>query len=559
MSFNTLVLDNIEVLGYSHQNNFFGEKSFNYSTTKTLSIRGYVLDLTNTVGVKNIFTDTNTIKNLSQNFYNIIIKGKNFGVGKIVSLSFDEGNWVKSTKFNADIEIYVTANLQSLISKEFTNVNISDKRFDLIKSFSETFDLDFDENTKVLGGNHSISIEYNADNININVISLAQSLAAELLKNSVPSNLSEFNYTTRQEGTYKLLKSESYDIINGKCGFTKNFSYSTNNNLKPYSVNRNLNIQIDTLGIIDVNENCTIKAENDNPSLYENALIGLNDEIGGSYFRCNNLFLDYKNKLKAEGILNTTPLQKSIKINKFDGTIEYTINYSNDQKYLYSYIFEYTSTLERDSSYIWTVSEEGSIIGVGSLKIVGNTSIKYSSAEDGWNIIKTNIKNRCESLWLSQNQKASNQFNIISQNVSRSPFQGKITYNYKYTDDPKIRTDLGNIKRLEIEYSDDGKAGAQLLPIYKEFIIPNTKYAVVQNQIFKKQGNFSITAKADISLSNSNSTTNNFNGLSYLTNIRNEIQSNYFGGSIDKYLESADFSSDEIEQTITYTENYKYS
>jgi hypothetical protein len=123
MSFETLVLNNIEVLGYNHQNNFFGEKSFHYSTTKTLSIRGYVLDLTNTVGVQDILTDTGKIKNIAQNFQKVIINGVNFGIGKFTSLSFDAGNWVRSTQFNADIEIYETASLQSLVSKEFTPSN----------------------------------------------------------------------------------------------------------------------------------------------------------------------------------------------------------------------------------------------------------------------------------------------------------------------------------------------------------------------------------------------------------------------------------------------------
>jgi hypothetical protein len=555
MSFQTLVLNNIQLMGYNHQNNFFGEKSFHYSTTKTLSIRGYVLDLTNTVGVKDILLDTSRIKSLTTDFQNIIINGVNFGIGKFVSLSFDNENWVRSTQFDADIEIYETANLQSLVSKEFTGINLSGKRLDLIRSLNENFNLDFDNNSKILGGNHSIDIEYNADNKNLNVISLAQSLAAELLSKSIPANLSEYNYSTRQEGTYRILNNESYDVVNGKCGFRKTFSYSTENTLKPYSVNRNLNINLDDAGFATVNEICNIKAENDKPTLYDNVLIGLNEQITGAYLRCSGFFSNYKSKFNITNNLNSTTIGQNITINKYDGTLEYNIGFSNDNKYSQPYTFEYISTLDRDSSYIWTVSEEGSVLGIGERTTVGNSNSKYIGAENGWNIVKTGILSRSQNLWQDQPEKASNNFNLINENISRSPFNGRITYNYKYTDDPKIRTDLGNIKKLEIEFSDNGSAGTNLLPIYTEFIIPNTPYTLIQNRNFKKQGVFSVSAKAQVTVEENTV----FNSFSYLDILKQQVRANYFGGSQDKYLESAEFSSDEIEQSITYTENYKYS
>ena len=555
MSFQTLILNNIQLMGYNHQNNFFGEKSFHYSTTKNLSIRGYVLDLTNTVGVKDILLDVGRIKSLTTDFQNIIINGVNFGIGKFISLSFDNENWVRSTQFDADIEIYETANLQSLVSKEFTSINLSGERLDLVRSLSENFDLDFDNNSKILGGNHSIDIEYNADNKNLNVISLAQSLASELLSKSIPANLSEYNYSTRQEGTYRILNNESYDVVNGKCGFQKTFSYSTDNNLKPYSVNRTLNINLDEAGFATVNESCNIKAENDKPTLYDNALIGLNEQITGAYLRCSGFFSNYKSKFNIINNLNSTAIGQNVTINKYDGTLDYNIDFSNNNKYSTPYIFEFTSTLDRDSSYIWTVSEEGSILGIGERTTVGNSNSKYIVAENGWNIVKTGILGRSQNLWQYQPEKASNNFNLVNQNVSRSPYDGRITYNYKYTDDPKIRTDLGNIKKLEIEFSDNGSAGTNLPPIYTEFIIPNTLYTLIQNRSFKKPGVFSVSAKAEVVVQENTV----FNSFSYLDILKQQVRASYFGGSQDKYLESAEFSSDEIEQSITYTENYKYS
>ena len=556
MSFQNLVLNNIEVMGYNHQNNFFGEKSFHYSTTKTLSLRGYVLDLTNSVGVRDIFVDTNTIKNISQNFYNIIINNFNYGVGKIVSLSFDEGNWVRSTQFSADIEIYQEANIQNLVSKEFSGINLSGNRLDLIKNFTESFDIDFDNNTKILGGTHSIDIEYTADNKDLNVISLAQKFAAELLTKTLPSGFRESNYTLRSENSYKILQNESYDIINGKCGFKKNFSYSTNNILIPYSVNRTLNIELGEDGIVNVQENCDIKAENDNPSLYSNALIGLNQQISGAYLRCSGLYRDYSNRLNLSGVLNPTLLQRSTSINKFDGTINYNVNFNNDRKNLQNYIFEYTSILDRNESFIWNISERGSVQGVGNK----NSNIQYLNAETGWRIVKTGITSRSSGFWNQYaKEKASNEFNLISRQISRSPYKGEITYDYNYTDDPTIRNNLGDIKRLTIEYTDNSNLGNNLLPIYKEFIIPNKIYTLVQNRGLKQQGEFSISLKADVAFAGQNQVFNGFSYFDQLKTIEQNLRNTLLTGRIDIYLESASFTSDEIEQSLTYETNIKYS
>ena len=78
---------------------------------------------------------------------------------------------------------------------------------------------------------------------------------------------------------------------------------------------------------------------------------------------------------------------------------------------------------------------------------------------------------------------------------------------------------------------------------------------MIENINFKKAGVFSVSAKAEVTVQENTV----FNSFSYFDILKQQVRANYFGGSQDKYLESAEFSSDEIEQSITYTENYKYS
>lgn len=559
MSFQTLVLNNVELLGYTHQNNFFGENSFNYSATKTISLKGFVLDLQNYNGAKNIINSVNEITQLAQEFYNIIINNQNYGIGKITSLSFDAGNWVRTTRYNAEIQILTEIPLKTLGS-DFANINLTNKNLNLLKSFSETFSLNFDTQNKILGGDHSIDIEYDANNKNLDLIKLAQSLASELLK-TLPTSLAEGNYTTRTK--YRVLNTEDYDLVNGKCGFKRSFSYKTENTDQPYSLRLNHSIQINENGICSVKESCDIKAEYDIPSLYENALIGLKNQLDNSnpYSRIDTFFQRYRAKFNIQENLNTQFIEKSVKINKFDGTITYDIGWDNDPKHKNAdYTLEYTQTLDRDQEGIWRVSENGNIVGNGQYSDFNNQ--KYQKAETGFLYAKAGIDSRLNSFY-NTNAKTkigNSSLKLLSKSVSRSPYKGEISYNYDKTDDSRIiENDPDNIKKLEIQKSD-----TDILGITKDFIIPGgtKKYALNQNREFKKQGTFSVKVDMTIGCSDSNA---KFNGKKYFDLIKSnksKYQTNFASttpGAKENYIESVQFSSDEVEKKVSFEINYKYS
>lgn len=541
-----LLFNNVEVLGYDHQNNFFGERSLFYSSLRTISIRGYILDLVNSSGVKGVFNNAKDIIKLTQDFQEIIINGENFGVGKVKSFSVDSGNWVRYTQYEATIEVLLEVPIVDLNSKEFTGINLNNKKFNLIKSFSENFSLNFDTQGKILDGDHSIDIEYDANNKNIDVIRLAQSLATELLK-TLPSssNIAEGNYLTRNN--YKVLNSENYNTVIGKCGFKRNFSYSTLNNNKNYSFVRTHSVEIDENGIATASENCSIKAEFDIPSLYENAIIGYEEQIVDAFSRCNAVFQNYKTKFNISKNLNTHFISRGTQVNKVNGTITYDVVFDNDPKKINSsYIWEYVSNLDRNENGVWTTSENGSVKGNGKL----GSSDKYNNAQTGWNTAKGGIFNRVTNFYNNESTNgAGGTLKEVSKNINRNKYEGLISYNYTYTDDPTIKdgSDAG-IKKIDIEKTDTG-----LLPITKDFIIPNKTYALNQNRDLKKQGTYTVKLNMEIGC-----TVSSFNSFSYFTKAQQ-----YAGGKPnlgnDEYLESINYSSNETDKTISYEATYKYS
>jgi hypothetical protein len=125
-----------------------------------------------------------------------------------------------------------------------------------------------------------------------------------------------------------------------------------------------------------------------------------------------------------------------------------------------------------------------------------------------------------------------------------------INYNYTYTDDPTIKdgSDAG-IKKIDVEKSDTG-----LLPITKDFIIPNRTFTLNQNRNFQKQGSYQVKVNMEIGCTSNN----NFDSFLYFTKAQQ-----YAGGKPnlgnDEYLESINYSSNETDKTISYEATYKYS
>ena len=537
-----MIFNNIKLLGYKRDNKFFGEKSVNYAAVTTITIKGYVLDLLNNNGINTTYTGIETIKLMGQNFQYISINNVSYGSGKIKSISSDPGPLVKSSEYTITLEV-----LQNLSSSLlFNGINLQSFNPELIKNFNESFSIDFDNQSNVLGGKHSLEIQYDSPptSSSINLLDLAKSLARAFL-NTLPTQVSSGNYTTRTDCI--ILNSESYDKISKKCSFSKSFSYPINNNTKGYSVSRETVASIDDNGIVSAKETSTIRGEN--IPYYQKAYEGFGTEFAGAQSRCSAIFNSYKGVWSIKTPLNTNFIEKSVKYNKFDGSIEYTVVYNNDPKNKEEfYYWEYDLTIDRNEDWTWNISENGNIQGKGKLP-----QNKYSNAQNGYSAKSSGALSRITSFWTSvaKNEKASASLKLITEKISKSKYQGKIGYGLTYTDDPKISLVEG-IRRKTIEVNDDGDSGKSLPPGFKEFIIPNNKYAIIQNRGFKRQGTRTYNIKPEIGYSNPLQV---FNGYSFFQELKN--LASYSGN--DSYIESIGYESDEIEKNVSLKITYKYS
>jgi hypothetical protein len=296
-----------------------------------------------------------------------------------------------------------------------------------------------------------------------------------------------------------------------------------------------------------VTESNVIKGECLSSTLFDSAESAFSSEISGAFARCNSALATYKAQFGIVNFLINKELERSVKRNKFNGEIEYTVTFTNDKRRKNLYTYEYTLDLSRSEDFIWNAVESGSIKGDG---VIGSDD-KFNKALAGWNIEKSGITSRVTSFYaLNANIKPSpSVLKNIGKNITHQPFEGVVSYSWSYTDD--ITLDMSSsIRRKNIDIVD-----SMATLIHNDFLIPGgaSRYTVAQAASQSKQGEREVKGKLEIT---SNAVP--FIGNVYFSNCVSLAGSNKGTGN-DLYLEAFSFSSDEIEQNIEFSAKYKYS
>ena len=536
---------NVKLLTYDHKNNFWGNNGFKYGSTISFSINGYILDLANTSGVKDIFQACKSLSDSLGSYQEVIVNGVNYGRGKITDVSFDSGNWVKVTEYNVSIEIVQEGDLVSFSGDEFDGNIISSIKSlaEYLEEFTESYSCDYSSNDNSVSGTHSIDVRmstlFSGDKIDF-----AKNLASVLFSKTFLEKLSEITYSKPPESTRKDYYSENYDLISGACGFKRSFSFV--NSTSCFSKKRSINLSFGEDGITNVNESNSIKGECLSPTLFDSAETGFQSEISGVFSRCLAVFNTYKASFGIQNDLINKELERGVKRNKFTGEIEYNVSFTNDKRRKGDYTFEYTLDLSRSEEGIWEAVEAGSVSGND---VIGSEA-KFNKAIAGYNTEKAGILGRLDAFYVGASPKpVGATLKLITRNLGYQPYEGVVSYSWSTTDD--LTLDMSSdIRRKSIEITD-----SKATRIHNDFLVPGgtSAYAVAQIANQSKQGERDV--KGDLEISSSQLP---FVGNTYFQDCV-DLASNNKGTGTDMYLESFSFSSDEIEQNVNFNAKYKYS
>lgn len=401
---------------------------FNYSTAKTLEIRGLLIDLTNSFGVTGIWTGINTTNLAAVDYQPLLINGVNFGSGRIASISYDQGNDVRLKSYSAIIDVLDSGNLFNLTGTNYNGVDFSNSQF--LEEFSENWSFQKTQN----GGyssNHSATIRFTTGVGNLNAIDAAKNLARTLFTGS---NLGFVFYSGYANKQGKRFFSESYNAINKNCTFDETFNFDSDNGA--YSATRNHAVSLSELGVILVSEKGQIRGiENIN---YQKALSALNGELTGAYYRSSGVASNY---FATGAIILNSPLSQSRSFDLFNNNLSYEISFNNNPNNSGTYFWDYAQQVSRANG-VGTIVENGTVLGRGANPVVG-----FSAAQNGFSTVKGSIYSRMSGAFITSFASGGNF--LQSKSESYTPLASQITYAYQFSNDPSLIANSG-IRKKEI-------------------------------------------------------------------------------------------------------------
>jgi hypothetical protein len=426
----SLNFQNISTLSLQQQSRFF-QAGFNYVNIKNISIAGFLTDLTNSFGITGIWTGISQTQIGAVDYQPLMINNVNFGSGRILSVSYSDGNDVRLKTYTANIEVLDSGNLFNFTGTYYNGVNLQNAQY------LQQFDENWDFNKKPNGGytySHNASITFTTGVGNLNAIEAAKTLAKTLFTGA---NIGFAFYSGQTNKQGKRFFTESYNIIDKSCSFSESFDFDVNRG--PYSSTRNHSVSIDEFGIVSANERGEIRGI-ENPN-YQKALAALNGELTGSYYRCSGVAFSY---FPTGAVLVSSPLSQSRSFDLFNNLLSYDVAYNNAPNNLETYFWDYTQEVSRNAG-IGVVTENGTLLGRQS-----NPTLAFDAAKAGFVTVKTGIQTRATSLFASSFGAATNF--LQSKNENYSPFNGTLSYSYQYSNDPALIANAG-IRRKEVSIS----------------------------------------------------------------------------------------------------------
>ena len=309
-------------------------------------------------GVKESILDTKEILNsISGQYESIEINGYFLGSGIIKSVNFSEKNPIFLGKYKYSIEIIDNNDFQAL-SGDYYGSSLASIR-DQIGSFDENFNFNYESDKYEYSHDLKISLK-NLELNNQQVFDKLKIYASGVFNDNLNYGLyGDFSGYYNGLKTKRNLFSETYNLINGECAFSKKIQIDKNFK-NDYSISLNHSFNIKNDGVINVGEDGQISmlipgAKNFSEIIdYEKSI---------SFGRCNEIFLNHVNIYSGQyyNLLNQ-PLEFGKSFDPQKAQAKYKILYTNDANHTQNYYLEYSINKSTDGIGVVTENEKGNIL-----------------------------------------------------------------------------------------------------------------------------------------------------------------------------------------------------
>ena len=500
-----LLFSNVKLLQYTHSPVRL-DAGLRYRIEKQFTISGRLLDETYS-GPNALLQQQDALLGGAVDYEEIILNGVSFGRGKINSINFSGGTMVRTEDYEYQITCYDEGVLTNAGGGVYTGVSFSNT--DEIEELSESFDYsESEEGDKEYS--HQVSVKFAVKTSAADAISKGKALAASLL--SAVSGLTAFLNSYAGLSGARRIYSEDYNTVDASVSISETLVLpKTNSGGYSYSYEYKMDLGED--GFINASETLSIKGLTSPP--YVGAKAGMEALASGAGTRIAQVFSGYN---WSDTSLFSLPITKSVTTDKFAGTIQITQTFSNNPKYQQSASWEKTVDLSRDENNFYTISESGTVQGLGkeTVRIV-NADAFYTSP------VLSGIDARIATAYAVTGR--SETLKRVSTSKSRNTLAGRIEYSFQYTDDNRISN--SDIRKEEIEVNHS-------LPVHlvQKYNIFNVKELVqTQNQTTLGEVSVSVKLKGKRGLS-----------LQTYINRAKEILQSAKPATSDSYLDSCDYS-----------------
>lgn len=477
----SLIIDNASLLGYKYETKFFGQYRFGYIQNYT--VEGIIIPSNTNTFLKNTKDNLSYINIYSSGLkqdQEIIVNGKNFGTGRIVSLkNANDFNPAVATKYNLSFEIY-NPGANDLFGLSIAN-QIPESY--LIEDFSENFDFNIGSDA-FRNSSHDISVKYrdlSAGSVDPNspsgVINKSKVLANGIFNLGINFDFLNTVFNDLKTTTIKKYYKENYDLINHKCSFNQTFKLSKDTGIAFGDHTYKNTFTLNQDGIIEVSEQGKMQGYGEpQETAYSNAVLALPSIISGSMNRCNQVFLDYKdsNSLNSdlyESLFTGNYISLNKNHNRYEGYIEYNVSYTNDKKYITSgYKHEYQNNYSKDNLDVVNLERDGTFKRIRNDKNINfnETGQLIQKLNNSLNTAPDELKSFYSSL-----SGVTGSLYQLNKSINYPVYGNEMNYNSKYSDDRSFNVDLnlsGYFNKTELTIDDTPPSH-----IYNEYIIPNVK------------------------------------------------------------------------------------
>jgi len=529
----TLNLSNASFLSTNSQSNFLGD-NLDISRIETISIRGFIdkrTDNDDHVGVREVFSEITSLLANNDDYWtdNLIINGRNYGKGRVTSLSFNSSpgatdNMVTLGQYSATIEIYKQGDLFGLAENEPgilghhypTKTALQSARHEYLENFA--FNTTWNEDGPNVSVNESVSISYLSGDSSFNPKLAARELANSLLGYSTGHLSTAGSYVSHASlssagrgsecatGDY----SEEYDDINLKYNFGRRITWygSGGHGLTTvygckYMIKHSRDLNYDENGNVEVTEKGNIfgladsdgyAASADRSGKAWGANEGIRIELNKSYGRCNGMFNNYTGLANQEAknvfSLNTNPIERGKTLDSGAGVGSYTVKYTNKQR---------LSGTAGNNNFINEWRQVATFDADNNVQIIENGTIKewqhhgspYSSHKRAdfnaggygnfYNTLTTSANNRAGEFYDRFVERIGidgcsnkNNLKLIEENREQFFFGPEFSYTKTYSDDPTILSD-----------ADAALIGWKQVKVVKEISVP---VAMSKEYLIPRQG-----------------------------------------------------------------------